>query len=379
MTPATGALEHTQRTWEALAQADPLWAVLSEPDKIGRRWAVDEFFESGEVQIASSLGRFEQLGGTLPDRELALDFGCGVGRLTQPLARRFDRVVGIDISPTMVEVARRLSPFGPSVEYVVNEAADLRFVPDHSVSLVNSHITLQHMPPDVAIEYLGEFLRIVKPSGAVIFQLPSHLSELYLPAEDQGALVPGEGHRARITAEIPRTLSVDETTPVPVTVRNTSDVEWLQTAQHPVLVGNHWRDADGRVVAWDDGRARLPVRLGPGETAEVFLTLRPPAQPGHYRLEIDVVQEGAAWFADLGSPTLESPVEVVPRIKPDYEGGSFGDLLQRTIHEAPAFEMHGVPIATVREIVAAYGARILGADEWVTEWHSFSYYVQAAG
>ena len=36
----------------------------------------------------------------------ALDFGCGVGRLSQALADYFDRVVGADVSPTMIGLAR---------------------------------------------------------------------------------------------------------------------------------------------------------------------------------------------------------------------------------------------------------------------------------
>jgi SAM-dependent methyltransferase len=372
------SLEETQRTWEALAQADPLWAVLSQPDKIGRRWAVDEFLASGEAQVAASLQRFEELGGRFPDRGSALDFGCGVGRLTQPLARRFDRVLGVDISPTMVQVARRLSAEGTPAEFVQNDAPDLRFLSDDSMSLVFTHITLQHVPPEAAVLYLREFLRVVKPSGALIFQLPSHLSERYLPADDQGEVVPPDARLATITATVPDQLHIGEQTPLTVTVRNASDRDWLQTANHPILLGNHWTNADGTAVAWDDGRARLPVRLAPGETAELVLPVTPPGESGTYRLLLDVVQEGSAWFAEWGSPMWEQSVSVMETPRRDYEGGDFGELLARPSTEAPGFEMHGIPIATVKELLADHGARLLGADEWVDEWHSFSYFVQAA-
>jgi len=99
-----------------------------------------------------------------------------VGRLTQPLARQFRRVIGVDISPTMVAVADRLNQFGDRVEYRANDRPDLSFLADGSVSLVFTHITLQHVPAGVAVDYLREFLRVAKPGGAVIFQLPSHLA-----------------------------------------------------------------------------------------------------------------------------------------------------------------------------------------------------------
>ncbi len=49
-------------TWEQLAQIDPLWAVLSEPDKKGRRWVAEEFLASGEAEVANLLADLEKLG-----------------------------------------------------------------------------------------------------------------------------------------------------------------------------------------------------------------------------------------------------------------------------------------------------------------------------
>ena len=92
-----GALERHRRDWEQLAEVDPLWAILAAPDARGGRWKLDEFFATGEAEIAQVLEVASGLG--YPERyEQALDFGCGVGRLTNALARRFGEVIGIDIS-----------------------------------------------------------------------------------------------------------------------------------------------------------------------------------------------------------------------------------------------------------------------------------------
>ncbi len=72
--------------WEAHARHDPLWAILSDPTKKNRGWEIDRFFESGEREVRFLLRDLEKI----PfDKRDALDFGCGVGRLTHALSRHF--------------------------------------------------------------------------------------------------------------------------------------------------------------------------------------------------------------------------------------------------------------------------------------------------
>ncbi|HEY1906916.1 MAG TPA: methyltransferase domain-containing protein, partial [Myxococcaceae bacterium] len=106
--PRAEELRDLQKVWEAQAKSDPLWAILSEQDKRGRGWKLEEFFAAGETQVAAWFERFAAAGIEVSGGS-AVDFGCGVGRLTQALAKRFDHVTGVDISPTMVELARRLN------------------------------------------------------------------------------------------------------------------------------------------------------------------------------------------------------------------------------------------------------------------------------
>lgn len=108
----------------------------------------------------------------LSKKEYALDFGCGVGRLTQAIARHFKRVVGVDLSPAMIEHARSYQK-SSSVEYFLNDTPDLRLFRDGKFDLVYSSITLQHMPARFAKRYIAEFLRVLNPSGLLLFQVPS--------------------------------------------------------------------------------------------------------------------------------------------------------------------------------------------------------------
>lgn len=165
-------LERLRETWRTLGADDPLWAILSRPDKRGGRWNADEFFAAGETEIAGIEGWCAHIGRPR-ERRLALDFGCGVGRLTRALASRYTEVVGVDISPSMLEQARRLNAHLANVRFVENAQPHLAFIPDASVDLVYSVITLHHIPPPLQCAYIAEFLRMLAPGGMAIFQIAS--------------------------------------------------------------------------------------------------------------------------------------------------------------------------------------------------------------
>ena len=123
--------------------------------------------------------RFERLGHP-QQRERALDFGCGLGRITRALAQHFDEAVGVDISEDMVRRAQELNADVPGASFVVNVAGDLARFDDAAFDLVFSSIVLQHVPDRSAIErYVAEFCRVVRPGGLVMFQLPSHIPAIY--------------------------------------------------------------------------------------------------------------------------------------------------------------------------------------------------------
>lgn len=172
-------LDRHRHDWEELAEFDPLWAVLTRPDKRGGRWNREEFLATGEAEIAAVLERAEELG--LPkERRRALDFGCGAGRLTRALARRFETAVGVDISERMVETARGLNEDVPGCEFRVNTSPDLRLFEDGEFDLAYTSLVLQHIPGRALIEsYVTELLRVTGPSGLLVFGLPDRISWPY--------------------------------------------------------------------------------------------------------------------------------------------------------------------------------------------------------
>jgi hypothetical protein len=354
------------RVWEGLAQSDPLWAILSDPQRKGNRWQLDEFFASGRRDVEANLADLASLGiDVRPGR--ALDFGCGVGRLTQALGASFERADGVDIAETMVELAREYNRHGDRVQYHVNQEPNLGLFEDGAFDFVLSIIVLQHNPPPVAEGYIREFVRVLAPGGIADFDMTSELTGTPL---EQGS------HRAALRLDAPSRMTGADPTTVRVTVTNTSPVDW--PAKTRLAVGNHWRTANGRsVIANDDGRTRLAEGLPAGSTTVVDLTVTPPATGGRLRLEVDLVDEGVCWFADVGSPTADTKVKVDASSAVRVVDDEAVDTAEEPA-EAQAFEMHGLSRQRVEAAVVESGGRVLHvapSERGGENWDGFRYIV----
>jgi SAM-dependent methyltransferase len=175
MLPDVG-LGRQERDWDDLALVDPLWAVLSEAQPGDRGWQLDRFFERGEADVESVLRVAQELGWQARTSS-ALDFGCGVGRLTRALAGRFEDCTGVDISERMLEHARRLNADCANCHFIVNRSSDLALFADDTFDFVLSFVVLQHVPSArAALLYIRELVRVTRPGGLVVVQIPSTLS-----------------------------------------------------------------------------------------------------------------------------------------------------------------------------------------------------------
>jgi len=301
-----------RRHWERLGRRDPYWAVLTDPGKQGGGWDVAEFFSSGVAEIDDILQRAARLGFTA-SRRRALDFGCGVGRLTQAMAGHFDRSDGVDISDSMLQAARQHNRSPERCHYHLNAASDLALFEDGSFDFVYSTLVLQHMEPQYSTRYMREFVRVLAPGGLLVFQIPSQRSTQEAPAGArqtpvQGPL-PRDAYRARLAIESQSiSAAPGQQVPLNVTVENRSPHIWPSLAdvggQGQITVGNHWLHEDGDVLQRDDFRCPLPFDVSPGARATVMLVVTAPPKDGTYLLELDLVQENVIWFGDRGSTTL---------------------------------------------------------------------------
>lgn len=169
------SLDKLKKDWNELAELDPMWAILLDSKKKFNKWNVDEFFQSGEGDINELMEEIKNIGHPAEFKS-ALDFGCGIGRLTRPLAKNFEGCYGIDISKNMINQAKKINQDLSNCKFVVNTDQKLSMFSDNYFDLVYTIIVLQHIPDKEIIKsYLREFVRILKKDGLLAFQLPSKI------------------------------------------------------------------------------------------------------------------------------------------------------------------------------------------------------------
>ena len=164
------SLINVQKVYEKIGENDPLWAILTDNNKRGGKWDPEEFFALGREEINGVMAYLDVLNVKICLGN-ALDFGCGVGRLTQGLCHHFDYVTGVDISKTMIDGAMRFNKFGTKCTYITNIEPHLKCLDNDTFDLVYTNIVLQHMPPRYQVEYIKEFFRVLKPGGMALFQV----------------------------------------------------------------------------------------------------------------------------------------------------------------------------------------------------------------
>jgi SAM-dependent methyltransferase len=346
-----------QSQWDSLARTEDLFGVIWGYPRLPNQ-SLPAFLRSGDKEIAATL-RSARLR-RLPRRhDAALDFGCGAGRLTQAMARRFERAVGVDVSPAMIEAAIRLDRGPRKCEFLLNEAPSLERFGDASFDFVYSNVVLQHMPPELGVIYVGELARVLRPGGLLVFQVPDE--RIPLPPLRRSAFV------ARIEpAEERLRIPAGADALVHVRVRNESRARWpAASGPQMIYLGNHWLAEDGALLVLDDGRVGLGRDVDPGAELELELPVRAPEAPGRYQLELDLVQQDVCWFSNRRrlsrrrTRTVRVPVEAgaahePAQVDPAARDGSPGP---------GGMEMHAIPRGEVVAALERGGAQVLRVRE----------------
>lgn len=95
----------------------------------------------------------------------ALDLACGTGDIAFELARRGARVVGLDVTHRMLQLAQAKTHAGPPVRFVTGDMMALPF-PDASFDLVTTGYGIRNVPRiEPALE---EIRRVLRPGGLLL-------------------------------------------------------------------------------------------------------------------------------------------------------------------------------------------------------------------
>ena len=112
--------------------------------------------------------------------ELAVEVGCGVGRLTQVVAKHFQKVLGVDIADGMLQHARRQAA-APNISYELVGSDNRLPLSDSRADLAIAWTVFRHMAKSTFETYLDELHRVLKPGACLVFE--AQIRESGRPAE----------------------------------------------------------------------------------------------------------------------------------------------------------------------------------------------------
>jgi len=127
-------------------------------------------FQIGKNQLTSLIKSYEQITKKSINRGKALDFGCGFGKMTNPLCEIFKRVIGIDISEDVIRVAKNINQFPTKCEYYNNKNGRISFG-DNIFDLILC-FNILHMLELKDVEIcLSDCFRSINKQGVVILNI----------------------------------------------------------------------------------------------------------------------------------------------------------------------------------------------------------------
>jgi SAM-dependent methyltransferase len=171
-------MRDTDADWDEIANAHPFYGVLAAERFRDDQMTPDDievFYDWGRADVEKAVAPYHRLTGSTfaPDR--ALDFGCGVGRMSFAMAAYAREVVGVDVALRMLEIARQ--------QAAARNVTNVEFrstLPAEPVDWVNSMIVLQHIPPARGHAILEQLVGLLNPGGWLSVQLTFFRDERHL-------------------------------------------------------------------------------------------------------------------------------------------------------------------------------------------------------
>jgi 2-polyprenyl-3-methyl-5-hydroxy-6-metoxy-1,4-benzoquinol methylase len=168
---------HVQRVWSQLGLDEPHYSVISDrrfrPETLDQN--LDAFRRTGQAEVDAVKARLKGLGIDPAKHPDCIEYGCGVGRVTWPLAGLFRRVTGFDISQPHLDLAQQNLRSAGVRNVTLQRVADLRALQLPPHDFFYSRIVLQHNPPPLIAHILRRALSATRRDGIAMFQLVTHL------------------------------------------------------------------------------------------------------------------------------------------------------------------------------------------------------------
>ena len=170
-------VERTAVFWAKVGSAEPYWSMGAGEQFLQSHWNAHraEFYASGAEDRDLVVSLLRRIGRRPSDVGRLVEYGCGVGRAAIPLARAFASVVGLDISPTHLELARRYAEAEgvENITFSLTTATDL--MPASGYDLWYSRAVLPHNPPPVIAAILAKAFERLETRGVAIILIPTFI------------------------------------------------------------------------------------------------------------------------------------------------------------------------------------------------------------
>jgi ubiquinone/menaquinone biosynthesis C-methylase UbiE len=155
------------KTWEKMGELAPYYSVLVadefRPENLSAE-NLSAFFTSGREHLTRLMEMVRELKPQFTP-SVAVDFGCGVGRVIIPLAESSARVVAVDISSAMLAEAKKNCEQQGLKNVCFMQTDEFLRLPAAFADFVHSFIVLQHIPSATGYELIRKLIRVVENGG----------------------------------------------------------------------------------------------------------------------------------------------------------------------------------------------------------------------
>ena len=159
--------------WQKFGENDPYyWVTTIEKyrDKEFSRDRRSEFFEESGNYVRKLFGIIRRHLDPSFSPGRTLDFGCGVGRVAIPLAEKAEEVVGVDVSDSMLDEARKNRADNNLANLDFYKADDRLSALDGTFGFIHSIYVFQHIPFSRGKTTLRRMLEMLDDDGVLSLQ-----------------------------------------------------------------------------------------------------------------------------------------------------------------------------------------------------------------
>ena len=161
--------------WTSLGAARPYHSVLTSkeflPENIDSE-AIETFWKSGSKEAAKVMSVLRNHDFHDPASKICVEYGCGLGRVTDTFANTFEKIYAYDVSSTHLDAARSRIQ-SDNIEFVLCNKDTFKNGLC-KCDFFYSNIVMQHNPPPVIRKLISMGLDALKPDGIAIFQVPTY-------------------------------------------------------------------------------------------------------------------------------------------------------------------------------------------------------------